>query len=52
MGEHQGRKVAVKVLRHSISNFDKITKVGCLYSSMTIPVDELTNQCRDSARRS
>ena len=34
MGEYQGRKVAVKVLRvHSMSNFDKVTSVGCFYHS-------------------
>jgi hypothetical protein len=42
MGEHQGCKVAVKVLRvHSMSNFDQITSVGCLHDSLTIPVDQL-----------
>ena len=30
MGEHQGRKVAVKVLRvYSTSDLDRITSVGC-----------------------
>jgi hypothetical protein len=52
MGDHQGHKVAIKVLRHSVNNFDKMTRVGCLYNSLTTCVDELTNRCRDSARRS
>ena len=52
MGESQGRKVAVKVLRVcSTSNFDKITGVGCLRSSPTIRADELTDQRRGSARK-
>ena len=44
MGEHQDRKVAVKVLRVCLtSKFDKITGVGCLYSPLTIHTDELTD---------
>ena len=52
MGEYQGRKVAVKVLRVCrTSNFDKITGVGCLHSSLTLRTDELTDWCRGSARK-
>jgi hypothetical protein len=44
MGEYQGRKVAVKVLRVcSTSNFDKITGVGYLRSSLTTRADELAD---------
>jgi hypothetical protein len=39
-GEYLGCKVAVKVLRvHSMSNFGKITSVGCLCRSLTMRVD-------------
>ena len=41
-GEHQGRKVAVKVLRvYLASNFSKITSVGRLHSSLTVRADKL-----------
>ena len=38
MGDHQGRKVAVKVLRvYSTSDFEKITSVGCLHNLSNHP---------------
>jgi len=42
-GEHQGRPVAAKVLRvYSTSDFDKIRRVGCLYSISNVLIGELT----------
>jgi len=51
-GEHQGREVAVKVLKvYLTSDFDEITRVGYTgYPSPRWRADRY--QCRDSARRS
>ena len=43
LGDHQGRQVAVKVLRvYLSSDFDKITHVGCLCGVQKVRMDELT----------
>ena len=43
MGEHQGRRVAVKVLKvYSTSAFDKVTKVGYLCGILNVCIGKLT----------
>ena len=49
MGEHQGRKVAVKVLRvYSTSNLDEITNVSC-HSKLAKSVYRRTDDRRNRA---
>ena len=43
MGEHQGRQVAVKVLKvYLTSDFDKVRSVGRLRGILTVCVGKLT----------
>ena len=42
MGEYGGHKVAVKVLRASLSNFEKTTKVGHYQKFAKVGSEELT----------
>jgi len=43
MGEHQGCRVAVKVLKPYLSNdFDKVTSVGCLCGVLNTRIGKLT----------
>ena len=43
MGEYQGRRVAVKVLKvYSTSDFNKVINVGCLRSALNVRVGKLT----------